>query len=404
MKRQTPALRDKLLRLFAYIVACGALVFLMTFRLGSLFTGGSTHEISAITNVTGPEVILSNPLHASHKLLLAALQMVTDPSLLVSRMISVGFGIAAIWLFYALVRSRFSARISAFGTLIFATSTTVVAITRNAGFYSSTMFAACAMLLAMQLLVTPRGFTAKGWLIGGLIAAALFSPGAPIVLLIAAIWHAPRLAQIPRYWPAWSLLSIFAFPVAALGLLTYGFVQNINLLQQWLALPSDLPTTSVFMQNFSASSQMLFSRAPILPEFIVGRTPILDIFTAVCFILGLAYAQRHTTLWGFGVKLLLIMAGLAYGSLSSADNLLPLALPIAYLGVTAGVTFLLRQWLSIFPRNPVARTIGVAAMTAVIGVSCYYQLSRFYIAFSQTPENRRAYTQQLPAAPEQTTP
>lgn len=367
----------------------------MTFRLGTLFTGVSDQESATINSIGQPMDILENPISLPHKAVLFVLDQTNLLTATSARFASIGFAVAAIVLFYIFVRAKFSARITLFGSLVFCCNSVFLAIARNAGFASSTLFAACAILLAMQMYSNPKGFAGKGWMCGTLIALGLFSPGAGLILLAASVWYLRRTVQTAKVWPLLSLIPVFALPVISFAVLTYGFYKDTNTIYAWLGIPNSLPSIGEYARNALDAIQLFFFRAEPHPEFLLARTPVLDIFTTVCFVVGVAYAQQKSSNLGFGLLAGMVAITLCYIALRDPILSLPLLMPIIFLGVTGGITMLLRQWLEIFPRNPFARTIGVTVMTIVVGISGLYQMNRYFVAFSQTPENRNVYSKPL---------
>lgn len=360
----------------------------MTLRLGTLFDGVSDLESSSLNSITNSMAIFENPVSLPHKLLLHGLYTFDMLSPLSARMVSIFFGVGSIILFYVFVRAKFSARITLFGSLAFCANSAFLAVARNAGYASSTLFAACAILAALQLYSNPKGFTGKGWLCGTLIAVALFSPGAVVLLFLAGAWYARRTSQTARVWPILSLAPVYILPVISLAIMSFGFYKDWHIALEWAGLPSVTPTLKPFLEHAIGTVQLFFFRADPNPEYLLARTPVLDVFTTVCFVVGVVYAQKKTTIPAFGALFGMVAVSICYIALRPPVESLPLLLPIIFLGVTAGITMLLRQWLEIFPRNPVARTIGVTVMAIVVGISCLYQMNRYFVAFSQTPENR----------------
>jgi hypothetical protein len=63
--------------------------------------------------------------------------------------------------------------------------------------------------------------------------------------------------------------------------------------------------------------------------------------------------------------------------------------PIAYLFVVAGIAYLLHEWLSVFPRNPLARSLGYGVLALAVTLSCTYNLRAYFIAW---PHSRTTVT------------
>ena len=60
-----------------------------------------------------------------------------------------------------------------------------------------------------------------------------------------------------------------------------------------------------------------------------------------------------------------------------------LSAPIAilYLISATGITFLLKEWLSMFPINPIARILGIGLVTVAVLISAVYGIRSYFIAW-----------------------
>jgi hypothetical protein len=110
-------------------------------------------------------------------------------------------------------------------------------------------------------------------------------------------------------------------------------------------------------------------------------------------ILGLYYFSqrlytRHSVTIFASMVILVILIPLTVNYQLSVAVLLP----FIYICVTAGIAELLNQWFSYFPRNPWARNFGISLLVIAIGITCFYHLQRFYVAWPNTPETKSSYT------------
>jgi uncharacterized protein YqhQ len=74
---------------------------------------------------------------------------------------------------------------------------------------------------------------------------------------------------------------------------------------------------------------------------------------------------------------------------------LSILIPFAYILIAAGITFMLQQWFTVFPRNPVAKNIGVAIMTLAVVTTTFYHINHYYVAWPNAPQTIKTYNQQL---------
>jgi hypothetical protein len=139
-----------------------------------------------------------------------------------------------------------------------------------------------------------------------------------------------------------------------------------------------------------------FFRSPLLPELHLGRLPLLDIFSTTMFLLGIYYyavrfTNRRSLILFSSFVLLLLVIPLSPIYILSATILMPLI----YICIISGIVELLKQWFSYFPRNPLARSLGVALVVIAIGFTSFYHLERYFIAWPNTPDTKNVYVVQL---------
>lgn len=81
----------------------------------------------------------------------------------------------------------------------------------------------------------------------------------------------------------------------------------------------------------------------------------------------------------FGATVLALIA-IIIGNVAT----IALVIPIIFILIANGISYMLQSWFTVFPRNPVARSIGIILLIIVILMSCYYQLQRYFIAWPNT--------------------
>ena len=119
----------------------------------------------------------------------------------------------------------------------------------------------------------------------------------------------------------------------------------------------------------------------------------MDLFSGAMFAVGvynyyLRFAMTRTKflLWLSGVLAILI----ALFSLPTIT-----LIPIVFVVVIAGITLLLQQWFTVFPFNPIARYVGLGLVIIATGLSCWFQLNRYFIAWRYNPTTQAVYQLKL---------
>jgi formate-dependent nitrite reductase membrane component NrfD len=82
----------------------------------------------------------------------------------------------------------------------------------------------------------------------------------------------------------------------------------------------------------------------------------------------------------------------AFGLLGGFDSMhFSIVLPLLYIFIAAGIHEVVTRWLAVFPRNPIARGVGIAIVAIAIGYTTYYHLTRTFIARPGNPQMRSFY-------------
>jgi hypothetical protein len=273
-----------------------------------------------------------------------------------------------------------------------------VALMTSAMFMSSSLFLHLGRLTnteVMYLTLFPVLLTCSMWLlsknsrlklplIAVLIGLVLYIPGAWLFLLSGIIFFRKYLLKIiPRLNRKTKLLCTSLF-LATIIPLAYSFWHAQRQIIAWLGYNTEQQLTPASIgNNFLDIPQSLFwSYSPEPIQWLVG-TPILDIFAITMLGLGIYaywagyYPAREKLIFGS-----LILAVLLIG----LGNIVTIAvlLPIVYIVIANGLAYMLQSWFTVFPNNPLARSLGVIFLTAAIAVSCFYQLHRYFVAWPQS--------------------
>ena len=148
---------------------------------------------------------------------------------------------------------------------------------------------------------------------------------------------------------------------------SYLFKSPKNVLN-WLGLPQQFASPIHIVKEFGAVFYHIFIRGPLLPNLWLGRLPILDIFGVITALTGIYFyaihikaTRTHLLFVSFLIGAILIALG---GSVP-----LSIVIPIIYIFIAAGLAYLLTQWLSVFPKNPIARSVGYILISLAVAMS-----------------------------------
>jgi hypothetical protein len=364
------------------LLGAGVLVALFGYRLDSLVNGISASEHSIAVNTPGWHDIRLNPLYLPLKVLrLFSFKLHPQNDALVARLPSALLGIVAVISFAWLVCRWHNTRSALLGTLLFATASWTLHASRL-GSTDSLYLCALPLLLLIHALMQKQNSKKKVYygsiIIWGIL---LYTPGLVWFVLLNSILQRHEIVSGWRSLKLWwqgALTVLLA--VIWLPLLVLDFVRKPASIRLWLGLPATFSKPLHIVRELGAVLVHLFIRGPEYPQIWLSRTPLLDIFTLVMCVLGIYFYTRHIKSYRprllgyfFAIGALLIALG--------GPVPLSIVVPLLFLFATAGIAYLLHEWLRVFPLNPVARNLGIGIMIVAVAVSCIYNTRAYFVVW-----------------------
>lgn len=395
MKSLREWLADNWQSILLWVVSVGTLLFVCFYHLSSITdTKLSPAEVQAIEQSRSARQILDNPLSMPHKLGQYAVIKAGQSSTYALRAVTAVFSCLLVLLFYALARHWFSPRIAWMSTLMLATSTLFLGYGR---------LATPDILLPLALL----GLLGSAWWVNGTrrihitllvvtstIAAILYVPGMVWFIALAVLAQKRHISRAFKKTPVLSLIVFILLGGILIAPLARSFVLNPVLIRDWLALPAQI-TPMETLREFLFVPLSLVVRALPNPEHNLGRLPYLDIFTICVAVLGMySYLIRFNLV---RTKTIIGAALISWLLIAFSNTVsIVLILPLIYLTVAGGIMLLLQQWFTVFPKNPIARRIGMVLLLSVISISIFYNFTRYFVAWANSPVTRETFSQTLP--------
>ena len=378
------------------IVATIALLTL-SLQLTTLIPGQNKFETEALAVINQTPWPWNSPVNAPYNVPTHLIGNAIDNTLKAGRMVSVLYGLAAVACLFYVLKKWFNIRMATVGSLLFITSSWLLHVSHMASPLILMVFSPLACLAAFTWLIRTKKYKVVAIFTFALaLAFAAYVPYMPWILLVTVAVLFFQTRNQLKDFESWQWLAGGAFYFALVLPLIIGIFKEPSVVKILVGIPASFPSISQYFQNLANLILTPFFRSPLLPELHLGRLPLLDIFSTTMFILGLYYyAVRFTnrrSLILFGsFALLLIVIPLSPIYILSATILMPLI----YICIISGIVELLKQWFSYFPRNPLARSVGVALVVVAIGFTSFYHLQRYFIAWPNTPDTKNVYVVQL---------
>lgn len=381
-------------QIISTVLIVGAGIYLLLFsQLGSLLPAYSDAEVATANASRSLGAIADDPVNAPYKLTVFTYTYITDNRLLATRLASATFATITIALFYLAVRHWHARRTAFLATILFAC----------AGWFLHTgRFGTPDIMLPLSVLVlaicgywiASNKRSQLGFFVASLSAAALlYTPSVLLLLLVVPLLRGRkdyrRIFVYLKPWQQIACLSILLLGVVAplAVMLSRNYETGITL----LGLPTDwLPALDI-ARNAGQTLLSLFIYAPEQPATHLGNLPLLDVLTSVLVVLGMYYYIKVRSLARAKFLLAFLLIGVVLSSLGGPVSA-AILLPVIYIIAASGLALLLAQWLTVFPKNPLARGVGITLIAVAVSVSAFYNLRMYFVAWPLTPETKQSYS------------
>lgn len=367
----------------------GATVLLFTWKLTWLPGGISPAESAYISSASSAGQLLQSPAFLLHKLLTYLLVTLGAHHIAFFRLISVAFALAAVFSMYHILRRWYTRRIALLGSLLFASSSLVLHVSRSATPESSYLLLAPLIVLGLALQSTKRYQTALFVLLASL-CLTVYVPGFIWLAIGVMIWRGRRMGRLIKRL-SWSRkLLCGGIVMVLLAPAVVALVLHPRELLTVVGLPTHLESVGFYFHRLGSTlAALVWHYNGVDPSQWVRGTAIFDVFTLAMIVLG-AYSLRysHALMRGrlqAGLSLLFWLLIVSAGPVTFVA-----LMPVLYLLVAGGVAFMLQQWFTVFPRNPIARFVAVGLICLSVGLCSYFHIYRYFVAWPHNPQTKSA--------------
>ncbi len=374
--------------LLGLAIAC----LLLFFQIGSLTSGFTKSELQQRAATSTIESVTNNPLHLHQKVGQFLAQKFGHSSPAAMRLPSAIIGLAGIVSMCVILKSWYTTRVAVLGTFLFATSSWTLHFARLS---TPDINFLLPLLLLVGSIWLHRDKFATFAIILAIISGIfmLYVPGMVWFVVLTIIWRRRLIGRIFKSFGA--LQQTMAILLVLLGIapLVWAFTFNFSLVTLWLGFPAIWPSPATYLTNIVSIPKEIFIIGAGDPTYSIGRIPLLDAFTSCMVALGAFVLffrlglDRTRILIGATVMSVLLVA-------LGGPVTITLLLPIIYILAGGGIALLLQQWFTVFPRNPVARLLGVIFVSATVLLASGYHLSHYFVAWPNVPATKATFSHQ----------
>jgi len=374
------------------VMLVGLASLLYIYGAKTFLPGFSPAETQTIAQSTKWNDIATNPLWLPLKLIYLLLHTLqVNP--LAFRYVSGFFAMLSVAAFYSIAIKWYSQRVSALTTILFGTSVVTITIARVAT-PAILLYSWLWCIALISWFQSSRKTRLAPLVLLFFSAFMLYTPGFVWFALILGLWFSKELPLIFKHMKrSWiitgSVISlIFIVPLA------YSFIQDPKLIKSWLLLPQtvDIKGSLLYIKELPAA---FLYRSDTNPVYNLGRLPLLDALSGTMLLIGLYAYRTRLRLNRTVIYIVSVLLSMALSAINRNQIYLIFCLPFIYLLMAEGIGFLLNEWRSVFPRNPIARFVGTMLMTIAVLAASSYHIQRYFLAWTNNPETKKIYSQRM---------
>lgn len=391
MKKSISHIRANLLNSTVLTVGVLIVVALFLYKLGSLIPRFSPTEYQTANSVLGFHGFFYHifylPLEMIRSIFFA---IFPSHGYFTTRLPNAIFGILSIAIFSYIVYQWHGKRVALLATLLFSCSAWMLHVSRLASYDVMYAFSMLTIILVTVLIkkykTHPYIFVLSGLLLG--IAAT--TPGVIWLVLLALLLIKDDFIigwkHLNNSWQkiVFTVVSMSFIPLIAFSIIKHGGLLN------YFGLPSKFDGIVESLKHLIGAPVHLFIRGPQYPELWLGRQPVLDIFVLITVFLGIYFYAHHRSAARSKVLLVMLTASLILTGLGGPVSL-SAAVATAFLLSATGIAYLLRDWLTMFPINPIARLLGISVVAVAVLLSCSYGIRSYFVAWPNNTETNKTF-------------
>ncbi len=367
-------------------ISLPALIGLIWYRLVSIPKGYSPFEWNIHNNLAIHTYTLSylwnHVIFAPYYLVLTVPQYLNRYGLFSIRSVGAFIGLLCVAIFFYISWRWWGTLIAVLGTLLFTTSLWFLQLSRNSGPVILYLFAALVIILLGFVVRNKKRHETKTLLSALLALTLLYIPGIIWFIIAACILQRKLIIEEFKKLPTQVKIIIPLAGLIFLLPLLHASYSSVNEFKTIIGLPIHF-SFIIFLKNLYEWPLIIFLRDNSMSAFSLGHLPILSVFIDIMFVLGLYWIWLKRKLDRFyllGATIIISWILYALGGPVSIYLAVPFIMCIAI----TGMAFMISQWFTIFPRNPLARTTGMVVLIVAVAVVCWFHVNEYFVAWPNT--------------------
>ncbi len=376
-------------------IATLVILVILFFKLGSLPNGAHASEVMIYNENPSITSIVQQPVNAPYFITRNLVRKVIPRhNLEVSRAVSATLGIVCVIAFFCLLSLWYRPKVAILATVLFASASWFLHIARI-GLPDILQLLSVALILSWAWLSRNGGRQRKSVLLLASLSLAglLYVPGMIWIISAAFLWRGKFLVQKLWQFPKMLVVGCIVLGLLLISPLIITVARQPDNLYNIAGISQQI-TPRKALHNAETLPGYLAVRAPADSRLAVGKAPLLDIFVVFMLVLGLYDVCTSLKLDRSKLTLGLFIIGYTITVLGDTNLLGMLVIPV-FLLAAAGIGYLLDEWLSIFPRNPLARGIAMGLVTIAVLFAASYNITNYFIAWPHAQLTKSTFNHRL---------
>lgn len=367
------------------ITACCLLI--LGYKINSTNLGPNVYEITALARLSDLSGLLQNPTDFTY-FSVAKLFSFLISDLTALRIASAIFALATIFYIRFLLKYLVDTRTSNIGTLIALPSFWLLVNARIGAPHIMSAFWVSLLLAVLAWRTYAKKTKLSNTALVAVITLGLYSPVFIwiVIGLLGIYLKKDRLYLISK-------IKNFYTPALLIALLPliYSVIRSPEIVKDLLGLKSLISSPLEYLSSLISNFSQIFIRGGIDNSISLGRQPFLDFFQAFMLIIGVISILTNKSFRGTKI-LWLPLVLIAFTSIGGSNIIAMVAImPIVLVLIAIGFNDFLNLWLKNFPKNPFGRSLGLFLCLILLAMSSYYNIHKYYIAWSKNPDVQSAH-------------
>ncbi|MCA9333223.1 hypothetical protein KDA00_05125 [Candidatus Saccharibacteria bacterium] len=308
-----------------------------------------------------------------------------------ARYVSATFGLSALVLYYSIIRQWYTTRVAILSAMMFLTSTWFLVVARSASPIIAFVLFEVLILITIWLQKTKKTKLAVT-LLAISCSILIYIPGMIWMILGGLIWKRKFITnQLQKSSIVFKTL-LLVLVIASLTPIAINY-RNSDFLLGIMGLPKVIISFQDFLSNIYYYVTSIFWNSSYSTTN-VGNQGLLDIFVVVLFISGFLYAIKKRLYSKYKFIFASILLGVMLVGLNGQSFAI-YTFPGIMILVAIGLAWIIQQWFTVFPKNPVAKFVGICLIFIVVLFSSAYNTYRYFIAWPHMDSTKSSYTEKL---------